>query len=676
MSAPPLLLGAALLFWGWQTELFFAGAVAALLLEGGRLISWRFAFSHEDLKRVWSVCTILFLGMAGYLALTTNVQGATRAVLTMFQWYPLAVLPMIAAQLYSTAGTIDLSTLFLTVRRKDTTQRLRPGRTIDLSYPYFALCLLSASASYVKNPWFYIGLCLLLAWPLWVVRSKAFSPLLWAGALASVAVLGYGGHLGIHNLQRSLERNLIAWFAGLSGDQVDPYQTHTAIGSIGTVKLSDRIVLRLDSGGRDQTSLLLREASYDRYYASMWFARDSSFQAVPSEPDGTTWTVRSGPASGRSVTVYAHLKGGRGILALPNSVVQIEELAVGSMKQNRLGAVHVEEGPGLITYGIRSGGDASRDSPPGARDLSIPEAEAPVIARIAADLGLRSKPPREILRTVAGFFQTDFQYSTFQADAAVKRTALSEFLLRSRAGHCEYFATATVLLLRAAGIPARYAIGYSVQEFSDLEDLYVVRARHAHSWALVYVDGAWQNFDTTPVSWVQIEQEAAPWWERLYDVWSWGAFRFSKWRWSEREGGLSTYVGWLLIPLFVILAWRLYFVKRVARAGPEEQRYSVLRPQAGEDSEFRLIEQRLQELGVSRHPWEPLSRWVERLEVSQPWMGAADSLQRILRLHYRYRFDPNGLSLAERESLTSRVEEWLEQLDRRLASHDCGQVTL
>ncbi|MBT8330725.1 MAG: transglutaminase-like domain-containing protein, partial [Deltaproteobacteria bacterium] len=39
---------------------------------------------------------------------------------------------------------------------------------------------------------------------------------------------------------------------------------------------------------------------------------------------------------------------------------------------------------------------------------------------------------------------------------------IENFLTRSRSGHCEYFATATVLLLRQAGIPARYARGYSV----------------------------------------------------------------------------------------------------------------------------------------------------------------------------------------------------------------------
>ena len=63
-------------------------------------------------------------------------------------------------------------------------------------------------------------------------------------------------------------------------------------------------------------------------------------------------------------------------------------------------------------------------------------------------------------------------------------TPLSRFLLKTRAGHCEYFATATVLLLRELGIPARYAVGYAVHETSRQR---LRRAlRDAHAWCLVW----------------------------------------------------------------------------------------------------------------------------------------------------------------------------------------------
>lgn len=115
-------------------------------------------------------------------------------------------------------------------------------------------------------------------------------------------------------------------------------------------------------------------------------------------------------------------------------------------------------------------------------------------------------------------------------------------MLGSRSGHCEYFAAATVLLLKTLGIPARYATGYSVHEYSDLEKAFVVRQRHAHAWTLVYLNGSWQDFDTTPASWIAVEEEAASKWAGLPDLWSWFVYTLSKWRWSERSGGAARYI--------------------------------------------------------------------------------------------------------------------------------------
>jgi hypothetical protein len=260
---------------------------------------------------------------------------------------------------------------------------------------------------------------------------------------------------------------------------------------------------------------------------------------------------------------------------------------------------------------------------------------------------------------LATYFETNFQYSRFLREHVLQTTPLSEFLLASRSGHCEYFATATVLLLRSAGIPARYAVGFSVHEFSPLEGQYIARARDAHSWALVYVDGAWRDFDTTPKSWVAVEESVAPWWESFSDVWAWGTFKFAEWKWSKGENNLTTYVGWLLIPLFLFLAWRLYFTKRVTRGGVYETQSTPLVVWPGQDSEWYEIENRLHTFGAARHPWEPFSQWLQRIRSTKTGSQFADSLDSILSLHYRYRFDPNGITKAERETLTSRVNAWL-----------------
>ncbi len=457
-----------------------------------------------------------------------------------------------------------------------------------------------------------------------------------------------------------VEEKFVDWFLVSQKDR-DPYRRTTAIGDLGRIKLSGRIVLRLEPNKQSRPPILLRNATYNIYRSSIWFAKDSAFDPVQPEGDGTTWTLQRGTAPNKGLAISAYLKGGKGILALPKGVLEIKQLPVLRLQRNRLGAVKVDEGLGLITYKALFATGTSLDGPPDASDVQVPPGEAPVISRMATELGLASQSPQAILKTLADFFQNNFQYSTFLGERRPSSTPMEDFFLRSRSGHCEYFATATVLLLRAAGIPARYASGYSVKEFSRFESRYVVRERHAHSWALAYVDGAWQDFDTTPNVWFDADGSTASFWEPVSDLWSWSMFLFSKWRWREREGGVAKHVVWLLIPLILLLLWRLFFKKRLVRVSTEQCKQSdATRSHPGEDSEFYRIEKRLTELGFTRWPWEPLSRWIQRINAAQI-SSPTDLLPATLSLHYRYRFDPHGISESEKETLKSSVQSWLEQ---------------
>ena len=76
---------------------------------------------------------------------------------------------------------------------------------------------------------------------------------------------------------------------------------------------------------------------------------------------------------------------------------------------------------------------------------------------------------------------------------------LEYFLFESRKGHCEYFSTALVLMLRAVGIPARLVTGFAGGEWNETGGYYIVRERDAHSWAEGYFeDQGWVAFDPTP----------------------------------------------------------------------------------------------------------------------------------------------------------------------------------
>jgi hypothetical protein len=157
-----------------------------------------------------------------------------------------------------------------------------------------------------------------------------------------------------------------------------------------------------------------------------------------------------------------------------------------------------------------------------------------------------------------------------------------------------------------------------------------------------------------------LEQKEERKWGGLSDLWSWCVYTMSKYRWSERKGEAAKHISWLLIPLIIFLAWRVYRKKRVTRAEKYEvQNEAEVR--LGVDSEFYLIAERLSELGFVRHPGETLSQLIARMEEGQPSSISTESLQSILELHYRYRFDPKGISPSERSTLRYNVSAWLKE---------------
>jgi transglutaminase-like putative cysteine protease len=78
---------------------------------------------------------------------------------------------------------------------------------------------------------------------------------------------------------------------------------------------------------------------------------------------------------------------------------------------------------------------------------------------------------------------------------------LEDFLFKTEAGHCEYFATAMVILLREIGIPARVVNGFLSGEWNEYGKFFLVRQSHAHSWVEVFFpEHGWVLFDPTPAS--------------------------------------------------------------------------------------------------------------------------------------------------------------------------------
>ena len=81
----------------------------------------------------------------------------------------------------------------------------------------------------------------------------------------------------------------------------------------------------------------------------------------------------------------------------------------------------------------------------------------------------------------------------------VNLDAVDYFLFAQKAGYSDYFASAMTVMLRAAGIPARLATGYSSGVLDKATGIYSVRLSDAHSWPEVYFPNyGWLPFEPSP----------------------------------------------------------------------------------------------------------------------------------------------------------------------------------
>jgi hypothetical protein len=130
--------------------------------------------------------------------------------------------------------------------------------------------------------------------------------------------------------------------------------------------------------------------------------------------------------------------------------------------------------------------------------LQRPPKLDPRISHLARDITRNAPTPYDKARAIEAYLKTEFHYTL-----DLKLTSedpLSDFLFNTREGHCEYFATAMVILLRSLEIPARIVNGFQMGEYNELNDMYTVRESDAHSWVEAYFPhtDSWIEFDPTP----------------------------------------------------------------------------------------------------------------------------------------------------------------------------------
>jgi hypothetical protein len=149
--------------------------------------------------------------------------------------------------------------------------------------------------------------------------------------------------------------------------------------------------------------------------------------------------------------------------------------------------------------------------------------------------------PMTTAMALESHFRTPGNYE-YSLDPEVVRNPeldpVEDFVANHRTGHCEYFASALVLMLRSQGIPARMVVGYKGGAFNKVGEYYQVRQKHAHAWVEAYLapgefpaeqlvdaevlgtqHGAWLRLDPTPAD-AELDEAAIaiPLLEQLGDV--------------------------------------------------------------------------------------------------------------------------------------------------------------
>lgn len=246
--------------------------------------------------------------------------------------------------------------------------------------------------------------------------------------------------------------------------------------------------------------------------------------------------------------------------------------------------------------------------------------ENPQMREIAKQIFAGCETPREKISAVQRYFSTAQYGSTIQVPLMVDPVLY--FLLEKPPAHCEYFASATAVLLRMAGVSCRYVTGYAGGDFSTLGKYWIVRQRDAHAWVEAYLpDEGWVIVDSTPAGHVPATVTSLNLWQLWDELTLRGQMirtALAREGWSSKWIALKLFLGSLLttIPGALITGGLLFLIVRKMKFARQSTVPSSLEPAVIELRRLLAeLDRRLQRLDLERESHETLHQFAERLRV-------------------------------------------------------------
>ena len=316
--------------------------------------------------------------------------------------------------------------------------------------------------------------------------------------------------------------------AGFQPSLMTGFSDNVELGQIGEIKKDSTVVMRVQTGRPVNYPLLRwRGIALSTFDGRRWSMHEKKHELHISGPDGwialespsdlrvpiagqLRYTVLLQPLASDAIFVPGRALALRGTFSNdPNRYYGSPRSALGT---DSAGSIY---NPAHNFVQIRYEGlsllpaprpeqakNAGTDYPYDIRSvyLQLPEKLDARISELAKKITTAGRSPFEKSVLLENYLRGNFGY-TLNLAGKPGADPLAQFLFVTKAGHCEYFASAMAVMLRTLNIPSREVNGFLPGEFNDVAGDYIVRASDAHSWVEAYFPGSgWITFDPTPAA--------------------------------------------------------------------------------------------------------------------------------------------------------------------------------
>jgi len=150
--------------------------------------------------------------------------------------------------------------------------------------------------------------------------------------------------------------------------------------------------------------------------------------------------------------------------------------------------------------------------------LQLPENISPDIYELVNKITRDCRTPSDKVISIVNYLSKNYKYSLDVSKVPEGKEFIEYFLFDERKGYCTYFATAATVMLRIAGIPARYVEGFNMSDKKDSDGLYEVTSDMAHAWTEVLLypeEDVWSIVDCVPEAEIEGYRKSKDYKDRL-----------------------------------------------------------------------------------------------------------------------------------------------------------------